>query len=739
MSACPACGREVDPLRAGQVAFVGGRFVYFCDQAHKVAWLESIASTARDDVVTAEPPPVALEAPPKIQAKEPEPAPPEREPSEDREAEPEPPPPSIEEPRSMPIRTWATREEPAPSLRAPRTRAHESAPTWTWLLAYAGLTSGALAMGVGLVGASGERARLPLAIAAGICALAYALAVTPRAFVRPPWTGSAGVAIACACALAARATGAGSLASIASFAGIAAAAFIAVCMAMVRASEPIAAARASMIGALDVQAKTASGALEEARDVRAGEVVIASEGDVIPVDGLVIAGEAVVSPWVDAEADVPKREGSSVVAGARVLSGSLRVRATWTGADRAYTKHLVAARSRTISSAPLVQLATLLDGRLVAPLGLLVGGVAYANGALPLESIACGAAALTAFATPVASFAAGLLHARGHLRALQHGIIHRDARSFDRAGRARVAVVCARGTVLLGEPEIVAIDPLGSSDASAVLALASAVATGSAHPFAAAILRASRARGVRPENVRNPMHAGSGATAIDAQGERIVLGRRAFLLAEKVSVAVADELVREHESQGRSVLLVARAGKVVGVVALQDGLRAGARAAIQKLHDAHMEPVLLSGEARETCEAIASALDIEHVRPEVDGPDRGAEVRALAEGGDIVAVLGHPSADDSALGAADVSVALDAAGASPGEWAVALASDDVRAAAEALTIPRAVRERSIRAMLVVLGPGVLVSLALAFQLVPFGVAPVVSALTASIALLYAKE
>jgi len=157
------------------------------------------------------------------------------------------------------------------------------------------------------------------------------------------------------------------------------------------------------------------------------------------------------------------------------------------------------------------------------------------------------------------------------------------------------------------------------------------------------------------------------------------------------------------------------------------------------LHDARIEPVLLSGEARETCEAIARALDIEHLRPEVDGPERGAAVRALAEGGDVVAVLGHPSADDAALGAADVSVALDAAGASPGEWAVALASDDVRAAADALTIPRMVRERSIRAMVIALAPGALASFVLAFQLMPTWVAPLVGALTASLALLYAKE
>ncbi len=711
---CPACGRDIDPLRAGEVAFVDGRFVYFCDRDHKTEWLEKRETTARDDVMTAEPPPVAEE-------KIPEPPPAAKEEAREEVEE-----PAVEEPRSMPIRRWATADDAPTSLRPVKSRAPlENASSWTSILAYSGIAFGALALGVALVGPSGEFARLPLAIVACACALVYAIAIAPKILVRGPWVGAAAIAIAAGCALGAHGA---AVSNVASFAGVASAAFIVVCQAMARAAEPALSARIAILEALDSST---------ARDLRPGEQVTVGAGETIPVDGVVVSGEAVVSPWLDAETDVTKREGAAVVAGARVLSGTLRVTATWTGSDRAFVKLL--ASPRAFASAPLVHLSALLDERATLGVALLAAGVAFANGATVLESIVSAAAALTAFGTPIASFAVALLHARGHKRALDHGIVHRDAHHFDRAGRAQIAVVCARGTVLLGEPEIVAIEPVGGGDATSVIALACAVATGSTHPFATAILRAARARKVKPEQVRNAAHSGSGATAIDAQGDRIVLGRRVFLLTEKVSVAVADDLVREHESQGRSVLLVARGGKVIGIVALQDGLRAGARAAVQKLHDAHIEPVLLSGEARETCEALARALDIEHLRPEVDGPDRGAEVRALGEGGDLVAVLGHPSADDSALGAADVSVALDSAGASPGEWSVALASDDVRAAAEALTIPRTVRDRSIRAMAVALAPGVIVSLALAFQLVPAWIVPLVSVVTASIALLYAKE
>jgi P-type E1-E2 ATPase len=258
--------------------------------------------------------------------------------------------------------------------------------------------------------------------------------------------------------------------------------------------------------------------------------------------------------------------------------------------------------------------------------------------------------------------------------------------------------------------------------------------------FAAAILRASRARGVRPESVRSALvHSGLGVTALVSNGDKVIVGSRAFLLKEKVSIAIADARASELEALGRSVLLVALGGRLIGLLALQDGLRPGARAAVQRLHDARIEPVLLSGEARDTCETIARSLDIEHVRPEILPADRGNEVRALADGGRVVAAVGHPSSDDGALGAADVSVAMTAAGAAPGEWAVALASDDVRDAALALTVPRACRERAKTATLIGAVTQGVSLLGIAFGVAPPALAPIAAVLAAGIALAVVRE
>ena len=137
------------------------------------------------------------------------------------------------------------------------------------------------------------------------------------------------------------------------------------------------------------------------------------------------------------------------------------------------------------------------------------------------------------------------------------------------------------------------------------------------------------------------------------------------MLEQRISIAAAEERIAELESLGRTVILVALGSRLAGLFALQDGIRPGARAAVQHLLDAQIEPVLLAGDARETCEAIGRSLDIDHIRPEVLPADRGAEVRRLIDAGMTVAVLGHAGVDELALGAADVAVALRAAGSTP--------------------------------------------------------------------------
>ena len=135
---------------------------------------------------------------------------------------------------------------------------------------------------------------------------------------------------------------------------------------------------------------------------------------------------------------------------------------------------------------------------------------------------------------------------------------------------------------------------------------------------------------------------------------------------------------------------------------------------------------------------LARALDIEHVRPEVLPQDRAAEVRALAEGGHVVAVVGRAVADDAALAAADVSIALGSIGL-PGDFAVLLATDDVRAAALALSLARSLRERVRRGLVFGLAPTVVAVLGLAFGVIPVPLAPLAGLAAAVLGLLAVRR
>lgn len=764
---CPACGKALDALRAGQVAIIDGAFVYFCNAACKRDAYEARSSHVQH-AMTADPPPVA-EAPasslPVISSlpastpgSGPLSLPGELPPVSGERASASSLPSALELPlasapstlRSIAVASNAAlvdsatadgdaEEEPAAVSAAPTSRARRSAAQKLKqrldAIAAVGFGAGLLAAALVLGGAGLEGARAGLAVLA-VTLLAVRVALSPRDAASPHWLAVLGPPTgALAIAIFAHLHADPHASALISLGGLAAAGSLLVASAVERAFEPLTAERTKVAKALAVavavvqdNAKDDEVVATSPVDVKAGEHVLVEAGEVVGVDALVVAGTASVLPWLGARVEVKKSSGDAIVAGATLITGRLRLVTTWAGNDRAWARLAESSAHRLEVASPTARLVRTIVERGAPLVSCLVGVVAYTQGLSPVEAIGAAWACTIALGAWGVSRVVALHHARAHASALEHGVVFKDSRALAVAGTADIAVVCARGTVLMGEPEIVALETTGSVDADRMLSLAAGAEAASVHPFASAILRAARARGIRSEAVRNAsVHEGLGVTALSAAGEHLVVGGRALLLRERVSVAAADARITGLEAEGRSVILVALGDKLIGIIALQDGLRAGARGAIQRLHDARIEPVLMSGEARETCETIARALDIDHVRPEIPPNERGAQVRALAEGGHVVAVLGHPDADDGALGAADVAVAMSAAGATPGEWSIVLASDDVRDAAFALKLARSLRDRVRTATIIGFAPSALVALGLAFGAMPIVLAPLVVA------------
>lgn len=441
-----------------------------------------------------------------------------------------------------------------------------------------------------------------------------------------------------------------------------------------------------------------------ADELRPGEELLLDNGDAVPTDAVVVAGEATMRPWLDADATSLAAVGSPLVAGSRVLHGRLRAVITRTGQERAWLRCLSEDGLRrqfgaAVASRRLVRHVSI-GAAMVCALSVALSGADW------LRIASVGALAHYLFANAGVAFAGTGAALSAVLSGLKRGIVFRSAADLDQAGHVSTAVFCARGTLLLGEPEVASVDAWGSADQDRVLSIAAGVQSASAEPIGIAVLRAARTRGIRPDGARNITNVpGLGMTAMSETGRAIVFGSRGLMLRERLGVAAAEKRLTELEASGRTVLLVAHDQRLIGLVALQDGLKPGARAAVQYLLDAGIEPVLLSGDSRQTCEALGRAVDIDHIRPEVLPVDRPVEIRRLRASGATVAVIGSSPLDDLPLGAAAIAVAMRSAGSSGAEWSVELASDDVREATFALRLAQTCRRSARARLLVAILPG----------------------------------
>lgn len=485
----------------------------------------------------------------------------------------------------------------------------------------------------------------------------------------------------------------------------------------------------------------AEGAKNKVFDIRSGEEVLVELGEVVPVDLTVTGGDVEVLPWVGATTQARRRNGDAVVAGARVVRGKLRGICTFAGNDRAFARVLLDPRRRADALAPVAHAARSLAERWAIAAAAVGAVISLVARRAPVEVVMTAVAVHAALATPLIAAVPSVHVLRGILLGLRRGIVYKSADAWDRAGRVVMAMFCARGTLLLGEPEVAELEAIGPKiEPTDILSLAAGAERAQEHPIATAILRAARTRGVVPDGVRNAtMLPGLGVTAITSGGEELCVGNRSLILEKRISIAASEARIAELESLGRTVILVAVGSRLAGLLALQDGLRPGARASVQHLIDAQIEPVLMSGDARETCEAIGRSLDIDHIRPEVLPSDRNAEVRRLIDSGASVAVLGHAGIDDGALGAADVSVALGAAGSAPGDFAIALASEDVRDAALSLALAHRTRLEARVGLALAVVPGLVGMATVSFGLLPQAFAPIAALLGGVMALVHARS
>jgi Cu+-exporting ATPase len=237
-------------------------------------------------------------------------------------------------------------------------------------------------------------------------------------------------------------------------------------------------------------------------------------------------------------------------------------------------------------------------------------------------------------------------------------VLIKSADALERFEKVDTIVVDKTGTLTEGRPAVTAVQAAKGFTEDEVIRLAAALERASEHPLARAILAAAQARGIAPaaaEDFLSPVGKGVSGRV---DGRAALVGGGAFLaetgIASDALAAEADRL----RGDGATVVFVAVDGRLAGLLAIADPIKASAPAAIRALHAQGVRIVMLTGDNAVTAHAVAARLGIDEVEAEVSPADKAAVVQRLRGEGRVVAMAGDGVNDAPALAAADVGVAM---------------------------------------------------------------------------------
>ena len=402
-------------------------------------------------------------------------------------------------------------------------------------------------------------------------------------------------------------------------------------------------------------------------EVRVGDVLVLQPGDRVAVDGEVLDGRTAVDESTVTGESIPvdKERGATVIAGTVNQNGSIRFRATKVGADTTLSRIARLVETAQASKPPAQRLADRAAHYLVliavgAGLLTFLYWTFVANEtvlfaltlAVTAVVIACPDA--LGLATPTAIMVATDIGAK-------HGILFKEATSLEQASRIQAIVFDKTGTLTEGKPRVTDVVALPPFDEDTLLAFEAGAETRSGHPLARAVLdEVTRRRIAVPGQVKDFEALGGRGVSANVGGRAILVGTRRLLEERGIDLSALaarlDELLRE----GKTLTIVAVDGRLAGLVAVQDMPRQSARATIDGLKAMGIEVAMLTGDNRQTAEAVAAQLGIDRVLAEVLPEQKAEVVKTLQKEGKFVAMVGDGINDAPALAQADLGLAIGA-------------------------------------------------------------------------------
>ena len=430
-------------------------------------------------------------------------------------------------------------------------------------------------------------------------------------------------------------------------------------------------------------------------EIQVGTAFIVHPGERIPVDGVVSSGTSSVNqaPITGESMPVEKYEGCELFSGSLNLTGRMEARASKVGEDTMLARIVQLVEKAQTTKAPIQNIADRFTVWFL-PTVLVLAVIVYLTSgdlksAVSILLVACPCA--FAIATPTAVTA-------GISNMARKGILVKGGMFLEIAAKLDALVVDKTGTFTMGQPSV--LEVLSFSDASKleVLQLAAAAEKYSEHPLAKAVLQRAKAEGLeipRPDEFK--IEVGKGVL-IRWKDEAIAVGQPDYLRSRGIALSSEmDGLISGQLEQGRTVIVVARGTKALGLISIADEVRPETRNVISTLYRVlgNTNITMLTGDNPRVAASIAKQIGIERVESGMLPEGKYDFIKRLQESGLVVGMIGDGINDAPALALADVGIAMGASGTDVAIEAadVALMNDNLERVADFILLSRTVIRR----------------------------------------------
>jgi len=426
-------------------------------------------------------------------------------------------------------------------------------------------------------------------------------------------------------------------------------------------------------------------------DLIVGDVVIVRPGSSVPADGKIVDGSASMDEsMVTGESKTVRREtGEQVVAGTVATDSGLRVEVTATGDDTALAgiQKLVADAQASSSRAQRIADTAAAWLFWFALGAALITAIIWSVIGLPESAVVRTITVLVIACPHALGLAIPLVVSIATERAARGGVLIKDRLALESMRTVDAVLFDKTGTLTKGEPTVTAIEPAGNRSAEDVLALAAAAESDSEHPLAKAIVGAAGTRELQVPNARD--FSSSPAVGVKATVDGTVVEVGGPYLLDQHGLSELS-IVDQWRDEGAIILHVLADGEVIGALRLADEIRLESRDAVDALHAAGAQVVMITGDAQAVADTVAKELGIDRVFAGVRPEDKAAKVAELQDEGKKVAMVGDGVNDAPALAQADVGIAIGAGtDVAIGSAGVILASSDPRSVLSVIELSRA--------------------------------------------------